>query len=218
MKEKKTLAEWVRSLIGRLAPEMRDTPEPPAMSVVTTLINKAADSEKIPATKTENRREAAGISYVPEGSVDDSKEKRGDNNPEEEDDDESKGDDTPEEKGKGCSYALKRNIVTSLHEIKKFAEENNLASTMVKALLTLLAEMAIGALRGKVSSSILDTLLKVFSYEAAVADAYSRGEKAARNAAIEKEYFPSGDDGLPHLKGMPNRNARVPDIFTVAKG
>ncbi|MDE6442969.1 MAG: hypothetical protein K2K64_00910 [Muribaculaceae bacterium] len=214
MKEKKTLVEWVRRLIGRMAPEWNPSTEPPAMSIVNSLINKAADAEKIPASP---RPDWSGDD-APANRKEPNPANRNDGNPDGDVGDKGGDDEKPDERGKGCSYALKRNIVSSLQEIRRFAEENNLAGTVVRALLTLLAEMAIGALRGKVSANVLDMLLKVFSYEAALADAYSRGEKDARNAAIEREYFPSGDDGLPHLKGMPDRSEQIPDIFTVAKG
>ena len=123
-------------------------------------------------------------------------------------------------KKESCPYAVKRNIVESLREIRKFAEENNLAATMVRALLTLLAEMALGALRGKVNSSVLDSLLKIFSFEAAVADAYTRGEQAGKEAALEKEFFPASPEEVPHLRGLtPSRSdsTTIPEIFRLAR-
>lgn len=123
-------------------------------------------------------------------------------------------------KKESCPYAVKRNIVESLREIRKFAEENNLAATMVRALLTLLAEMALGALRGKVNSSVLDSLLKIFSFEAAVADAYTRGEQAGKEAALEKEFFPASPEEVPHLRGLtPSRSdsTTLPEIFRLAR-
>lgn len=132
----------------------------------------------------------------------------------------SEQNDTIAPKKESCPYAVKRNIVESLREIRKFAEENNLAATMVRALLTLLAEMALGALRGKVNSSVLDSLLKIFSFEAAVADAYTRGEQAGKEAALEKEFFPASPEEVPHLRGLtPSRSdsTTLPEIFRLAR-
>lgn len=134
--------------------------------------------------------------------------------------DSSEQNDSIAPKKESCPYAVKRNIVESLREIRKFAEENNLAATMVRALLTLLAEMALGALRGKVNSSVLDSLLKIFSFEAAVADAYTRGEQAGKEAALEKEFFPASPEEVPHLRGLtPSRSdsTTLPEIFRLAR-
>ncbi len=117
-----------------------------------------------------------------------------------------------DEKHESCPYALKRNIVESLREIRKFAEENDLAATMVRALLSLLAEMAVGALKGKVSGTILDALLKVFNYEREKEEsalriklekeeAYRQGVIAGKNAGIEIEEFPAVTEDVPNLKG-----------------
>lgn len=117
-----------------------------------------------------------------------------------------------DEKTESCPYALKRNIVESLREIRKFAEENDLAATMVRALLSLLAEMAVGALKGKVSGTILDALLKVFNYEREKEEsalriklekeeAYRQGVIAGKNAGIEIEEFPAVTEDVPNLKG-----------------
>lgn len=121
-------------------------------------------------------------------------------------------DQQPKTKDQSCPYALKRNIVESLREIRKFAEENDLAATMVRALLSLLAEMAVGALKGKVSGTILDALLKVFNYEREKEEselriklekeeAYRQGVIAGKNAGIEIEEFPAVTEDVPNLKG-----------------
>ncbi|MDE6299199.1 MAG: hypothetical protein K2M10_06100, partial [Muribaculaceae bacterium] len=89
--------------------------------------------------------------------------------------------------------------------------------TMIRALQMLLAEMALGALKGKVSGNVLDMLLKIFNYEQAVADAYRQGEKAGLNAGIEREFFPDGTDGLPHFRGLTTRRNDRPDIFAMAE-
>lgn len=116
-----------------------------------------------------------------------------------------------------CSYMLKRNIVASLEEIRKFAEEHHLASAMVKALLTLLAEMVINALKGKVSGAALAVLLNALNFDKARSEAYREGEIAGRNAQIIEKHFPSTDDGLPHLSGGANPEKEGVDIFSIAK-
>lgn len=189
MKERKRLIEWVREILGRHTADVEELPDVPSEDVVTSLISRASGTPPPEKGEGKDEPDKGGDGANPSGS------------------------DTEK---KGCSYAVKRNIVASLQEIRRFAEENNLAGTMVRALLTLLAEMAIGALRGKVSQNVLDALLKVFSYERALADAYSRGERDGRNAGITEEFFPEGDDGLPHFNGFPSGGTKSPDIFTLA--
>lgn len=195
MKEKKTLVEWVKGLIRKKAPDLDSLPQPPSEKAITSFFHRILpDGEKIPGEE-----KLTGEEKLPENAATSEEGKEGSN---------------------CCSFAVKRNIVNSLHEIKRFAEENNLAGTMIRALLTLLAEMALGALKGKISSSVLDSLLKVFNYETAIADAFSRGEIAGRNAKIEKEYFPAppAPETVPDI---PRRRIPVdtqPTIFKIAKG
>ena len=118
---------------------------------------------------------------------------------------------------KGCSYAMRRNIVESLQEIRRFAEEHHLASTMVKALLTLLAEMAINALKGKVSGAVMAVLLNSMNFEKARSEAYKEGEIAGRNAQIMERHFPKTDDGLPHLHGSTTPGKDPGSIFSIAR-
>ncbi len=106
-----------------------------------------------------------------------------------------------EEKAKeSCPYATRRAIVESIAEIRRFAEENKLAASVLKALLTLLAEIALGTMTGKVSRHILETLLRAINYEFAVDEAFKKGHTEGRNQFIEERY-PSDDDGLPHING-----------------
>lgn len=192
---KKTILAWVREILSRNETLMEEIPSPPTEEVVERLLNKAA-GEKIPADGAE-------------GSASSDSESREGDSADNEDNDSKEG-------GNGdkhsCAYEMKRNIVASLQEIRRFAEEHNLAATMVRALLTLLAEMAIGALKGKVGEKALDILLKAFNYQQAVNDAYLRG----KNDTITKEYFPEADS-IPHLGGMSREEPDTPDIFTMAK-
>lgn len=112
----------------------------------------------------------------------------------------------------GCTYAMKRNLVESLEEIRRFAEKHDLAAAVIKALLTLLAEMALGAMQGKVGEKALETLLRAFTYSQHVSDAYMRG----KNEMITKEYFPDTPD-IPHLGGMQKKEEEESNIFTMAR-
>ena len=111
-----------------------------------------------------------------------------------------------------CAYTVKRNIVVSLQEIRRFAEKHNLTATLVRALLMLLAEMAIGAMKGKVGEKALETLLKAFQYQQHIEEAYLRG----KNETIVKEYFPESDD-IPHFGGMQREDPDSDNIFSMAR-
>lgn len=120
--------------------------------------------------------------------------------------------DEPGNKPCQCPYALKRNIVASLEEIRRFAEQHQLAAAVVRALLTLLAEIALGAMKGKVGEKALETLLKAFNYTSHVNEAFLRG----KNEAIVREYFPESDD-IPHLGGMQKEEDNENNIFNMAR-
>lgn len=121
------------------------------------------------------------------------------------------------EKKECCPYAMKRNIVASLQEIRRFAEKHDLAATMIRALLTLLAEMAIGTLKGKVSENVLEALLKIFSFERMREEAYRQGELDGRNARIIEEHFPAQDSRPPHLTRGTTSATATTSIFSIAK-
>lgn len=117
-----------------------------------------------------------------------------------------------------CPYATKRAIVESLAAIRKFARDNNLASTVLKAILTLLAEIALDAVKGKVGTKALETLLKAFNYDSAKKEAFKKGETAGRNARIKEEIFPPQTTGLPDINGSLQRSNRTSNIFRIAEG
>lgn len=124
---------------------------------------------------------------------------------------------SPSQKKESCPYATRRAIVESFEEIRRFAEENKLASKVVSALLTFLAEAAINALRGKVSGKVLEVLLNGFTFHTACREAFKEGEKAGKNAKIETEFFPAQETELPDINGGVRENARD-TIFDIAKG
>lgn len=115
-----------------------------------------------------------------------------------------------------CPMATKRALVTSLNEIKAFALRHNLGSLMVRALLALLAEMALGAMKGKVSGKVLESLLKAVTYETAVAAAYEEGSATGRQEALERELLPKATE-LPVLNGTPKAGADGETFFDLAK-
>lgn len=122
------------------------------------------------------------------------------------------------ERSESCPYATKRAIVESLAEIRRFAEEHKLAATVVRALLSLLAEMAVGALKGKVSGKVLDLLLKAVRYDKARMEAYAEGENAGRNARIRMEIFPAQEGELPDINGPIHTPPAPASIFDIARG
>ena len=121
------------------------------------------------------------------------------------------------EEKRGCPYATKRAIVASLQEIRRFAEEHQLASTVVKALLTLLAEIALDALKGKVSGRILEALLKALNYDRDKKTAYSEGRKEGANDKIEMVHFADKSDEVPNINGAIRPNSGAASIFDIAK-
>ena len=181
--EKKTLLAWVREILSRNEAELSDIPSQPPEDVAERLIDKATDNGQPP---TENGKRTT--------------------------ENEKRTTDNGKRKTEPCAYAVKRNIVKSLQEIRKFAEKHDLAATMVRALLTLLAEMAIGALKGKVGEKALDALLKAFNYQQHIDEAYLRG----KNEVIVREYFPEADE-IPHLGGMQREDPETDSIFSMAK-
>lgn len=129
----------------------------------------------------------------------------------------SSGNEPEEGHRESCPYATKRAIVTSLQEIRRFAEEHQLASTVVKALLSLLAEIALDALKGKVTGKVLETLLKALNYDRDKKDAYREGEKAGRNASITITHFPESEAGIPDINGSVRSPSSASSIFDIAK-
>lgn len=99
-----------------------------------------------------------------------------------------------------CPMATRRAIVEGVAEIRKFAEEHQLAASVVRALLTLLAQLALSSLHGKVNGQILDVMLRALRYE-------------------QERWLPeSADDGLPHISGSSAVGPDGNSIFDIARG
>ena len=185
--DRKGILAWIRDILHLHEIEKTPLPSIPPPETMTTLINRAAGN---PANKDD-----------PDNTVINDNNDNNDN----------------KEKKECCPYALKRNIVASLQEIRRFAEKHDLAATMIRALLTLLAEMAIGTLKGKVSENVLEALLKIFSFERMREEAYRQGELDGRNARIIEEHFPAQDSRPPHLTRGTTSATATTSIFSIAK-
>ena len=107
--------------------------------------------------------------------------------------------------------------MASLEEIRRFAQEHDLAATVVRALLTLLAEMVVDALKGKVSGRVLEMLLKALRFDSVRKEAYDEGHLAGRNARIETELFAEEREELPDITGADTFAPTKDSIFNLAK-
>ena len=201
---KKNLLGIIRDLLHQEEPEMEAPPASPAEEIVERLIDKAVGESASDDSK--NQEDSKG-DEDPEGA----------NDSKNEGDSEDESDDSDKGEKKGCPYATKKAIVESLKEIREFAEKHHLKETVIKALLTMLAQIALGALKGKVSGKVLDTLLKAFNYEKALREAYMEGEIAGRNATIREEIFPELNQDVPDLNGVAMNPVSHDSIFELAR-
>lgn len=185
--DRKSIVEFLRSLFRKEKVDTEDFPASPSEETVTRLIDRTVGE------KTDGSNENdEGVAV-----------------------DGAKSDEPADEKVReSCPYATRRAIVESIAEIRRFAEENKLAASVLKALLTLLAEIALGTLKGKVGRHILEILLRAINYELAVDEAFKKGHMDGRNKLIEERY-PIDDDGLPHING-PLYRPDGTSIFDVA--
>lgn len=212
-KEKKTILGFLRSLFRKEVAEMTSLPDVPSDRSVERLINRTLDpsaSSRISADLTSATSSGPSASHDGEGTTEDTDGSEG-----MDDSDGSAGKNGASDKRKeSCPYATKRAIVESIAEIRRFAEEHKLAASVLKALLALLAEIALGALRGKISRQVLETLLHAINYELDIEEAFRKGHDDGRKKLIEERY-PADDDGLPHINGTLLRPDTT-SIFDVA--
>lgn len=108
---------------------------------------------------------------------------------------------TEEKEGACCRLpmVIKRNIINSIEEVRRFAEEHELAVTAVESVLGMILEVAVGCAEGKVSRQMLLWALRVLNYERDKAEARRKGELDGRNAAIEERYFRGRPEDVPYL-------------------
>ena len=130
---------------------------------------------------------------------------------------------TEEKEGACCRLpmVIKRNIVNSIEEVRRFAEEHELAVTAVESVLGMILEVAVGCAEGKVSRQMLLWALRVLNYERDKAEARRKGELDGRNAAIEERYFRGRPEDVPYLTSgtdMPLGDEQdEDDIFEMAR-
>lgn len=116
-----------------------------------------------------------------------------------------------------CPYGVKRNIVNSILEARKFAAEVGISDATLEEILRIIAQIVLNALKGKVSSALLLMLLNALNFDKAKEDAFKEGELAGKNAKIEKEYFPRIDDGIPSFRDAKPKTKPTNSIFSIAR-
>lgn len=223
---KKSILEWLRDFIGSREEKIPDQIPEVNSETVEKLIAKAT-GEKIPAETTSENNSSSKTpnnltnnereNYESAEHTEESAAICDDDSSDPEENKEKNGGKSGSGKGECCSYALKRNIVQSIREINMFARQHGLNDRMVKALLTIAAELVVNALRGKVSGSILLILLQAMNYDKARTEAFQEGQKAGRNEKIMEEYFPSADDGVPQFNGVDSIERNPNNIFSMAR-
>ena len=168
-KERKTILEYIKGLFRKgTGEELSGLPAAPTEETVKRLVGRTL-GEKLPA---EEGHDASGSSDEDASGKDDGSDGGNDGASGKSDDGSDDGD---EPKRESCPYATKRAIVESIDEIRRFAEEHKLAASVLRSLLSLLGEIALGAIKGKVSRQILELLLKAINYELAIDEAFRKG-------------------------------------------
>lgn len=202
------IPEWLKNLFTEHRKEIDYVENPPDEASVERIINKVIN----PKTKIYENKNSDNSQFPAQDAGADAPTSQNADLPD------FKG---PEketvEKQPCCPYGVKRNIVNSIREIRKFEEEHKVAASVMKALLRIMAEIAVNAMKGKVSAGALLMLLNALNFDKAKASAYEEGELAGRNARIEEEYFPSADDGLPKFTGIKSSTTLRDDIFSIAR-
>lgn len=126
----------------------------------------------------------------------------------------------PEEETKepGSDFKAKRIMAASINVIREFVESTGVDSPALKEVLENLLSIADNIGKRIVTSQMLSTVYNGLHYEEGRSTAFKEGEIAGRNAKIEERYFPSNDDGLPHLRGsVRKRSGNDGDIFSMAR-
>ncbi|MCH5237756.1 MAG: hypothetical protein J1E95_08160 [Muribaculaceae bacterium] len=222
---KKSILQWFREILGNRGDLSDSIPSGNQDDEVRDLIGRITftdgtdDNQSIltslkNALKDERENEENSVSSVVdmpshEESDRDTKEEEG----------EKSGKLKSGEEGKEvscCPFSFRRNLVVSIREIERFAADHRLAAEIIKALITALAEMTLDAMKGKVNGTVLLLLLNAMNFNKAKEEAYREGEIAGRNSKIEEKYFPSADDGIPHFRGMKEKQSST-GIFSLAR-
>lgn len=206
-KERDTLLEKIAGLVRRLGRREGDTQGALASAEPTEAAGEGEPtgvaagrhlSQKEPA-EGEEKAEPAEASKEKAEPTEASKEKA---EPSEASKEKAEPTEAGEEKEGACCklpMVIKRNIVNSIEEVRRFAEEHELAVTAVESVLGMILEVAVGCAEGKVSRQMLLWALRVLNYERDKAEARRKGELDGRNAAIEERYFRGRPEDVPYL-------------------
>ena len=194
-KERDTLLEKIAGLVRRLGRREGDTQGALASAEPT---EAAGEGEPTEAAGEGEPTEAAGEGE-PTGVA--AGRRLSQEEPTEGDAQGSESPGAEEKEGACCKLpmVIKRNIVNSIEEVRRFAEEHELAVTAVESVLGMILEVAVGCAEGKVSRQMLLWALRVLNYERDKAEARRKGELDGRNAAIEERYFRGRPEDVPYL-------------------
>lgn len=173
--------------------------------------SEAEGTEEVPSPDAGEQKESeAEKSDATEKSVSAERKYEKDENPE-------KGDGKKQEKCCGIPMVVKHNIVESIADIRQFAEEHQLAMSAIEKLVQILLEISLGCVKGRVTREMLQWVLRILRYDTDREEAARLGEIKGRNEAIAEKFFPSGDDGIPHLSGGKPSSSADSSIFDLAR-
>ena len=221
------LKTWLRDLLRAKSPDLRTVRDLPDRDRVDNMIgtivgNIMSDEKKSVLTNLNlNDNEGKNSESTPDTVPDFGSAAPSASTPQEEKTNEGSESDSRtdgESEPEGCCpYGVKRNIVNSIREIERFAREHEVAASILRIILTRIAELVLNALKGKVGAGTLLMILNAMNFDKAREEAFREGELSGRNARIEETYFPKTDDGLPHFKGTARRSRPFGDIFDTAR-
>ena len=190
-KERKTILEYIKGLFRKgTGEELSGLSVAPTEETLKRLVGRTL-GEKLPV---EEGHDASGSSDEDASGKSDDGSDGGNDGASGKSDDVSDGGDEP--KRESCPYATKRAIVESIDEIRRFAEEHKLAASVLRSLLSLLGEIALGAIKGKVSRQILELLLKAINYEFAIDEAFRKGHDDGLQQGHEEGLEKGREEGL----------------------
>lgn len=108
----------------------------------------------------------------------------------------------PAEKGaESCPIATRRLIREAMQQLRNFTEEHRLTATVAKALLAILAEIAVSALQGRVNTQVLEVIKRVIRHEQErLFDTHNEDGCLETPDTKPREI---ADDGLPHMINTP---------------
>ena len=203
-KERKTILEYIKGLFRKgTGEELSGLPAAPTEETVKRLVGRTL-GEKLPA---EEGHDASGNSHEDASGKSDESNYGGSDHGSDAGGD-GGGDRDDEPKRESCPYATKRAIVESIDEIRRFAEEHKLAASVLRSLLSLLGEIALGAIKGKVSRQILELLLKAINYELAIDEAFRKGHDDGLQQGHDEGLEKGREEGLEEGRKVGHEEGR----------